>query len=989
MPDKLAEFENLLKDKLSVAPDHLNQEEIESSLVKLKESFIQVLNDNTRMSRTFSALRATINMPDLILDKDWNILGYSDNFVFLHDNIEEYAEKRRNLRGFLKKGDFGKIQSYLKSIEQLRKLPYGKGKRWQLRYKGPNAGDLIDKTWISYSSCKNEHWQIAGEDGNWKIMHRPCLEDTKDSFLIYQDKLGGLETDIKVCCKIKTSSKEEEVRDLSVVLSGAAGKEFPYSDFIGYTACVGANFNKEGGIRRHDTYIATVPEVLAVDTEYSLMFERTGGQLIRRLKNMETGREMTPLEVIDTNIEDPAKNYVGFGACSAAVEIYDIEIYTRESKLSIEQFNIPFDVEVGINNEKLDGRVFKLKLGTNFPGDRALNILLFEDITESKKAEESLRFERSQLLSIFDSIDEIVYVLDPRSYKILYANRFMREFLGRDPVGRFCYEVVKNLDRPCDFCGNENILKHKNLPVRLEIYNPALERYYNITERIIKWPDERDVRLQIATDITSHKRAEEALIKTNTLLDKTLKSLDEGVFLVDPDNHKIIDCNLTFEKLFGYKRDEAVVQSLEILHVSRELYDSFIRRLYAALDKNGVFHTEYRMKRKNGEVFISDLTITEICDDSGARSALVGVIRDITERKKAEEAVKESEEKYRSLFDNMVSAFSYHKILFDADNNPVGSVILEVNDAWEKIIGLKRQAVIGKSVKDLCTDIVDRDFDWDGVVRKVVLNGEKIKFDYYNQSRDQWFSYSCYSPKKGSLAVIFEDITERKKAQSDLERSQEQLRNLTAYLREVREEERTRISREIHDELGQLLTALKIDLSLLGSKLKKDQDPLKEQVKSMSNSIETAVETVQRIARDLRPGLLDELGLVAAIEWETEKFGERTGIACKVSLELEDHGLDRNFSTNVFRIFQEALTNVVRHAGASELKIGLKEVDNELIFQVVDNGRGIPVEKIWDSHSFGLMGIRERARFLGGKAEISCIRNKGTSVIVAIPIMRH
>lgn len=988
MADKLAEFGNLLKDDFKSEPDSRNREKIESFLTKIKKSYVQLLEDNVRMSRMFSALRATINMPELILDQNWDIVGYSNNFILLHDNIKEYTEERKNLREFLKKGDFGKIQNYLKKIKRLKKLPYDKGRRWKLRYKGPNAEDMIDETWTVRSSCNKKRWQIVSDNGTLKIRHRPYSRNTKECFLMYKDGLGGLDEDIKVCCKVKTSRKEEEIRGMSVVFSGAAGKEVTNPGFIGYAACVGANFNREGHIQRHDACIATVPEVLAADTEYLIEFEKTGGRLTRKMKNLETCQEMPPLEVIDADVYYPEKNCVGFTTCSSAFEIYDIEIYTRKSMFSIEQFKIPFDVEVEINDEKLDGRIFKVKLGKDCHEDQAKNMLMFDDITDSKKAEEALIFERSQLLSIFESIDEIIYVQDPKSHKILYANRFMKDLLGSDPVNNFCYKAILNLDRPCDNCKNKMILKNKDRPVRLESYNFALDKYYNVNKQIIKWPDGRDVRLQLAIDITSHKRAEEALIKTNTLLDKTLKSLDEGVYLVDLADHKIVDCNSTLEKLFGYKRDEVVGQNVGILHVNQEMFNSFSRRLYLALDIGGVFNAEYRMKRKNGEVFISDHTITEICDDSGNRSVLVGVIRDITERKKAEEALRESEKKYHSLFDNMLSAFSYHKILFDQENNPVGSVILEVNDAWEKITGLKREEVLGKSVKDLFSGIVDRDYDWYGIVRKVVLKGEKIKFDHYNQSRDKWFSYSYYSPNKGYLAVVFEDITERKKTQRELEKSQEQLRNLTAYLRGVREEERTRISREIHDELGQLLTALQIDVSLLGAKLNKNQDTLKEQARSMSNSIETAVETVQRIARDLRPGLLDELGLVAAIEWETEKFGERTGTECKVHLDLEDDGLDRNLSTNAFRIFQEALTNVARHAGASELKIGLKEVKNELILQIVDNGRGIPEEKISDPHSFGLIGVQERARFLGGKVDISGVRNGGTTVIVSIPIRR-
>jgi PAS domain S-box-containing protein len=742
---------------------------------------------------------------------------------------------------------------------------------------------------------------------------------------------------------------------------------------------------------------------------------------------------------------------------------------------------------------------------------RQMLLSIAQDITESKQAEDSLKFERSQLLSIFENIEAMVYVLDPKTHKIIYANRFMREFLGKDPVGEFCFKEIKNLDRPCDSCKNKIILKNKSKPIKLETYNSVLDKYFSITQRIIKWPDSRDVRLQIAIDITERKQAEKALKESEEKYRSLFDTAPIGIGLTTSDG-RILDFNENFSKITGYSPEELCNVHVNNMYKNPEER----KKILELLQKNGLVRNyEVELRRKDNSTYYSNLNITPItmgnnnvlvtvCEDiterkraeealhdsrhmlqtvldsipaavfwkdldsiylggnqnfleaaglnsseevvgksdyelpwdkeqadsfleddrgvmesgipkyniiedfhiadgthewvktnkvpllnmEGITVGVLGTYEIITERKQAEEALKESEKKYRFLFDNMLSAFSYHKILFDQENNPVSSVILEVNDAWGKITGLKREEVLGKSVTDLFSEIFDRDYDWYGIVRKVVLKGEKIKFDHYMKSRDQWFSYSYYSPKKGYLAVVFEDITERKKVQRELERSQEQLRNLTAYLREVREEERTRISREIHDELGQLLTALSIDVSLLGAKFNKDQDSLKEDVKLILNSIVTAVETVQRIARDLRPGLLDELGLVAAIEWETEKFGERIGIECKVHLDIEDDDLDRNLSTNVFRIFQEALTNVARHAGASELKIGLQEVKNELILRVVDNGRGIPEEKISDPHSFGLMGVQERARFLGGRVDISGIRNKGTSVILSIPIMR-
>jgi signal transduction histidine kinase len=202
----------------------------------------------------------------------------------------------------------------------------------------------------------------------------------------------------------------------------------------------------------------------------------------------------------------------------------------------------------------------------------------------------------------------------------------------------------------------------------------------------------------------------------------------------------------------------------------------------------------------------------------------------------------------------------------------------------------------------------------------------------------------------------------------------------------VREEERTRISREIHDELGQSLTALKMDLSWLVKRLGKEQKPLLEKAGLMSKLIDMNIQTVKRISTELRPGLLDDLGIAAALEWQAEEFKERTGIQCAVSVDPEDIALDRNRSTTIFRVFQETLTNVVRHADATKVKISLKQNNGDLILQVRDNGKGITEKQISSPKSIGLIGMRERVTFLGGKLKITGDRKKGTTVTVSIPV---
>jgi len=247
------------------------------------------------------------------------------------------------------------------------------------------------------------------------------------------------------------------------------------------------------------------------------------------------------------------------------------------------------------------------------------------------------------------------------------------------------------------------------------------------------------------------------------------------------------------------------------------------------------------------------------------------------------------------------------------------------------------------------------------------------------------YSYIVKPIRERELHAIIEMAIHKHKAEEELKKSREELRNLSTYLQSVREEERTRIAREIHDELGQALTALKIDLSWLNNRLPEEQKPLFEKIESMSKLIDSTIQTVRRISSELRPGILDDLGIAAAIEWQAEEFQSRTGIKCEVTLEPEDIILDKDYSTTIFRICQEAMTNVARHANATRVEVSLKEKSGKLVLEVKDNGKGITEEQIADPKSFGLIGIRERTHFWEGEVIISGIPDKGTTVTVSIP----
>ena len=236
-----------------------------------------------------------------------------------------------------------------------------------------------------------------------------------------------------------------------------------------------------------------------------------------------------------------------------------------------------------------------------------------------------------------------------------------------------------------------------------------------------------------------------------------------------------------------------------------------------------------------------------------------------------------------------------------------------------------------------------------------------------------------------TLANVIGESIYKFNAEDNLKKSQERLRNLTAYLQGVRENERTIIAREIHDELGQIMTALKIELSWIQDKYN-DHGILNEKTKFMLSQIDATIQTVKKIITDLRPGILDHLGVSAAIEWQAEEFQRITGIPCSVIIVPEEILLNKDLTTNIFRIFQEILTNVMRHAQATHVDVRLEESDGRVILNVRDNGNGITEEQISHSSSFGIMGIRERINFLGGSFRITGAPGKGTEISIIVPL---
>jgi PAS domain S-box-containing protein len=457
----------------------------------------------------------------------------------------------------------------------------------------------------------------------------------------------------------------------------------------------------------------------------------------------------------------------------------------------------------------------------------------------------------------------------------------------------------------------------------------------------------------------------------------------DGMRMTD-DKGKVIAANEALCKIMEMNRTNLVSHPFSIAYHEDQRQEAIL--LYQKDVKNNELKTHFERERLlwNGKKVWLEFS-NSFLELPGYGKIVLSVINDITQRKLSELKIQNSEKRFRTLFNSADDAVYVNKF---TPNLRLG-IFTEVNNlacyrlgyAREEFLSLNPYVIFPKRyypiVDTACAELAR--------TGHTIFEAMQLRKDR-SQIPVEVKSHLFELDGQPSILSIARDITDRKLAEKRLNVTSQRLRNLASRLQTIREEERTVIAREIHDELGQSLTVLKIQTALLLNKLKSDQPEVKEKSDSIIELIDQTVESVQKISAKLRPGILDELGLVPAIEWQSQEFQNRTGIHCECILPKIDVIISDDKATAIFRIFQEALTNVARHADAKRVSVIFKQVDHTLTLEVTDNGQGISLGQRNDSNSLGLLGMKERALVFGGQVKIHGVSGKGTNVKVEMPL---
>ncbi len=575
---------------------------------------------------------------------------------------------------------------------------------------------------------------------------------------------------------------------------------------------------------------------------------------------------------------------------------------------------------------------------------------------------------------VFDSI-HLPLCITGNNLKIVFHNESFAKIIGRgnrDLIGEEITELIPEIRE----IGTKKILSLIVAGTEQQSYSFELKRNFNqnnVTLKIspIKLSNAKIGGIIWRINVNPKTKAKNDDFRINNRFQKNF-----GLMILD-DRGFVIQWNDFLEKTFLWSEEELIGLPNPIIN---------IETIKEHIENHSSEKLELTRKNKSGQKVDIKITVFPVINEEGVTTQYVCLIENTTYEKYIKSEFKELEERYN----NFIKNFEGITFKFDTDFN-----LLQLKGSVLPLTGYTEDEFLNGKItfKDLVYS--DDRILIDSYINKIkkhlrtekelelriVAKDKSIKWlhIYFQNTADEFGNIT-------QVQGFMYNITQRKEVEKELELRREEYRTLAMYLETAREEEKKRLALEIHDEIGHALTAIKLELAWVLRKKFLRRDVMEERFRHIYELIESTIRKVRTISSDLRPSVLDHFGLEAALEWQASEFQKRSALRCKIKLDKQQINIDERTSTTIFRIFQEILTNIAKHAKASRVDVILEKYTNKIVLKVSDNGKGFKPEKTKKSQGLGILGMKERANAVGGELSINSVVGVGTTVMLTVPI---
>jgi PAS domain S-box-containing protein len=598
------------------------------------------------------------------------------------------------------------------------------------------------------------------------------------------------------------------------------------------------------------------------------------------------------------------------------------------------------------------------------------------------KPEKAAGLGASHLADIFERITDAFVALDSQ-WRFIYVNKRAGEVVKRDPASMIGKQIWKEfpegIGQPFYYAFYAAMASQQY--VHVEEYYPPYRHWF---ENHI-YPSEEGLNI-FFRDITVQKQIEEHARLTNRRL--LLHVTNTPLAVIEWDSNMVITSwSQQAEAIFEWRADEVVNKSVYELNFiyGEDLLE--VSSVLARLLKGEMASIKVvnRNNTKAGNVITCEWYNSVLRDDKGNVTCCISLVQDITQKKIAEELLAINEQQLNLIYN------SSSDILFLLEVECIGRYkFMSINDAFKIATGLTSDEILDRYVEEVVPEpslpLVLMKYK-EAIETKRTLQWEEV---WTNQGSVRTGLVSLnpvFDPNNKCIRLVgsVHDITDSKRSEKELKEKNEQLRKLSAHLQEIREEERAHIAREIHDELGERLTGIRLDISWIQSELARNNLQVTDRFPALIQLVDDTIKTVRKISTELRPSILDDFGLVDALEWQAAEFEKRTGIRCTFRSFIKSQINNKKIEITLFRIFQESLTNILRHSKAKTVSVQLLAEEGMIELNITDDGVGMDLEDVKGKRTLGLIGMKERVLMVDGECSVLSEIGKGTTITVSVP----